>query len=105
MQKQLKKVAGNSLPACMLNWKEDIGKGALAAIEVYESLDAVLHGDGGLEQSLYGLTRAELLAVDPLTLSRYLDDLRDLQEQADYAVEAMEAVIAAVEENDESDED
>jgi hypothetical protein len=101
MRMQLKKVAGNSVPACMLKWKEDIGKGAAAAIEVYESVDEVLHGDGKLERSLYGLTRAELLAVDPLALSRYLEDLRDLQEQAGYAVEAMEAVIAIADESDE----
>lgn len=86
----------NELPESMRNWKTDIGKGAGAAIEVYESLDGVLHGDGKLEHSLYGLTRDELLAVDPRVLEDFLHDLRDLREQAEYAVEAMEAVVATV---------
>jgi len=80
----------------MRHWKKDIGKGAFAAIQVYESLDGVLHGDGKLEHSLYGMTRDELLAVDPLMLEVFLDDLRDLREQAEYAVEVMEAVVATV---------
>jgi len=94
----------NELPESMQNWKTDIGKGAGAAIEVYESLDGVLHGDGQLEHRLYGLTRDELLAVDPRVLEDFLDDLRDLREQAEYAVEAMEAVMAAVDENEQNAE-
>lgn len=105
MGKKPELAACNELPKSMQKWKEDIGKGAAAAVEVYESLDGVMHGDGKLESSLHGLTRDGLMAVDSLVLTRFLDDLRDLQEQAEYAVEAMEAVIAAMEENDESDED
>lgn len=101
MEKQLELEACDELPKSMQKWKEDIGKGAAAAIEVYESLDGVMHSDGKLESSLHGLTRDGLLAVDSLVLTRFLDDLRDLQEQAEYAVEAMEAVIAAVDEKDE----
>jgi hypothetical protein len=86
----------NELPESMRHWKKDIGKGAFAAIQVYESLDGVLYGDGKLEHSLYGLSRDELLTVDPLMLEVFLDDLRDLREQAEYAVEAMEAVMATV---------
>jgi len=86
----------NELLESMRNWKTDIGKGAGAAIEVYESLDGVLHGDGKLEHSLYGMTRDELLAVDLRVLEDFLHDLRDLREQAEYAVEAMEAVVGTV---------
>lgn len=101
MGKKPELAACNELPKSMQEWKEDIGKGAAAAVEVYESLDRAMDGDGKLAGTLYGLTRDVLLAVAPDKLEMFLDDLRDLQEQADYAVEAMEAVIAAVDEKDE----
>jgi hypothetical protein len=84
------------LPAIMQEWKACISDGAAAAIEVYESLPSVLYGDGQLERNLYGLTRANVLAIDPSLLEAYRDDLRDLRVQADYAMEAMESVIAIV---------
>jgi len=92
---------GTLLPSIMRQWKSDVFRGAAAADDASLRLFDWLNdrGQGGRAEG--GLTRADLLAVDPDELEMFLDDLRDLQEQAEYAVEAMEAVMAAVDEDDE----
>ena len=96
---------GTLLPPIMWRWKSDVSRGATAAddasLRLFDWLDD--RGQGGHAEG--GLTRADLLAVDPDELEMFLDDLRDLQEQAEYAIEAMEAVMAAVDEGDESDDE
>ena len=79
MGKQPELAACNELPKSMQEWKEAIEKGAAAAVEVYESLDGVMNGDGGLEHSLYGLTRDGLLAVDARRTLRRAGVLPELQ--------------------------
>ena len=94
---------GTLLLPIMWRWKSDVSRGATddASLRLFDWLDD--RGQGGHAEG--GLTRADLLAVDPDELEMFLDDLRDLQEQAEYAIEAMGAVMAAVDEGDESDDE
>jgi hypothetical protein len=92
--------AGTPLPPVMRKWKSDVFRGAAAADQASRILERLLNDTSSYGVCIGGLTRANLLAVDPAWLEVFLDDLRDLREQAEYAVEAMEAVMVAVDEND-----
>jgi hypothetical protein len=91
---------GTPLPPVMRQWKSDVFRGAAAADQASRLLERLLNDTSSYGVCVGGLTRADLLAVDPAWLEVFLDDLQDLKEQAEYAVEAMEAVMAAVDEND-----
>jgi hypothetical protein len=95
----------SGLPPIMRQWKSAVFHGAAAADQASRTLERLLNDTSSSGVCIGGLTRANLLAVDPVWLEVFLDDLHDLKEQAEYAVDAMEAVMSAVDEDDKNDHD